>query len=249
MDRLAVGLSLVGFALALWSAGTAGAGTIMYESGGISSLAAVTSTEGTYDHPWTISEDMTAGGALTFARDATGPLVGAPGTQPLGSDCLMYPLECDDDDARVGFHQSKWISKTVTNIAGSAWGSFRIELPDPNDPSNTDGLSFAKTYPDNSPVVFESTRFSSYSYTFDTWGDYLTFYVGVVAPGDPVTFKFVIVDTSENDRFSLLQTPIAVPEPATLAFLATGLLFLGVGRRLLSYASRLRHVSQPSTQL
>jgi len=216
---------LMAFALVLLSAGVTAAATISVESGGITLLGANTSTQGTFDAPWIIEETMTGAGTLEFS---SAPLVGD------NVDCWG---QGGNDDACTGHNQSKWISKTITNNTQFAWTWFRLELPyiphvDQFGAPSDDTLSFASAA--LSPPVFTSTVFTAYTVgTFDTWGDYLTFYGNIVAPLDSVTFKFVITTNFvDNDPFSLRQ--MSVPEPSTLALLGAGLALLGLRRRLWS---------------
>ncbi|NJP11390.1 MAG: PEP-CTERM sorting domain-containing protein [Leptolyngbyaceae cyanobacterium RU_5_1] len=94
----------------------------------------------------------------------------------------------------------------LTNQTGTPWALFDHELqeiygaPSPEE----DGLSFAQQIPQLRP--FTSNRFGAVDEVIDV-RDYVNYSGGVVAPGDTVTFNYVIADTTPLNRFFLLQRP------------------------------------------
>lgn len=94
----------------------------------------------------------------------------------------------------------------LTNLTGTPWILFDHELqelygiPSPE----ADGLSFAQQIPQVRP--FLSSHFAGADEVTDV-RDYVNYYTGIVQPGETVSFRYVIADTTPLNRFYLLQRP------------------------------------------
>ncbi len=94
--------------------------------------------------------------------------------------------------------------KVVRNGTGRPWSSFEMELrelksrPSPFE----DGLSFAQAA--GAGRVYRSDRFAA-AWQTDEPIDAVTFYDGVVRPGETVTMEIRVTDYSPNWQFYLLQ--------------------------------------------
>jgi hypothetical protein len=184
---------------------------------GPTTAIANTSTAGSLVDPWTITQTYSgAGGAILQFDNEGGSPVG-PGN-PTGS----------------GHWNGRWLEITITNDTGMPWTSFEFELQAilGTASSDGDGLSFAQ----GGELTFTSSVFSTYT-RIDLERDYINFSGGTVGTGENVSFLFVITDNLENNPIWLAETPNkadinAVPEPATLLLVGSGLSALGWRKRL-----------------
>ncbi len=94
----------------------------------------------------------------------------------------------------------------VTNRTGTPWTFFDHELQEIYGVQSpeADGLSFAQGISQVRP--FNSNVFTRVDEVTDV-RDFVNFSGGIVAPGQQVTFRYVIADTTPIDRFYLLQRP------------------------------------------
>lgn len=102
------------------------------------------------------------------------------------------------------------VTLTVENSTGFTWTGYVLELDQGENATffgtaGTSGSEFGTVmYPGDKTINFSGTE-----------------YVDI---GESVTFNFVIDVPNFGDGFTLTQTPI--PEPATIALLSVGMLFL-----------------------
>ena len=107
------------------------------------------------------------------------------------------------------------LTKIVRNQTELPWPEFNLELREFQDTSSPfgDGLSFGQATEAGRP--FSSDRFAGNDDIAEPY-DGLTFYEGLVQPGEQVTFHFVITDTTPRFEFFLLQrrdSPLALILP------------------------------------
>ncbi len=107
--------------------------------------------------------------------------------------------------------------KVVRNRTGRPWSSFEMELrelksrPSPFE----DGLSFAQAV--GEMRLYRSDRFKA-AWQTDEPIDAVTFYDGIVRPGEAVTMEIRVTDYSPNWQFYLIQrrqVPLAMRSPAS----------------------------------
>ncbi len=110
--------------------------------------------------------------------------------------------------------------KVVRNGTGRPWSSFEMELreiksrPSPFE----DGLSFAQAA--GGERLYRSDRFRA-AWQTDEPIDAITFYDGVVRPGETVTMEIRVTDFSPNWQFYLVQrrqVPLAMREARPTRF-------------------------------
>jgi hypothetical protein len=107
---------------------------------------------------------------------------------------------------RVGSHHDVGfaLTKTVRNGTGQPWSLFTLELREFFDRESPfgDGLSFGQATAAGRP--FHSDRFAETLETTEPF-DGVQFFTGLVAPGESVTVRVVITDTTPRWEFYLLQ--------------------------------------------
>ena len=96
--------------------------------------------------------------------------------------------------------------KIVTNATNQTWTFFDIELQKLlGTPSDIyDGLSFGQDAQAGRP--FTSNRFGQ-SVSQDEPRDHVTFFDGVVEPGETVSMDFIVTATGHVTELMLLQKP------------------------------------------
>ncbi|MFQ5984644.1 MAG: hypothetical protein ACE5LL_03905 [Alphaproteobacteria bacterium] len=163
---------------------TVGGVTFSDERGGFSILAAWGS--GSLDDPFVLLEEITQAAGVTLVIRGLDSSVGNP----------LPTFHA------VGFA----LRKVVTNRSGQVWTFFDHELQHvPGRVSDTyDGLSFGQAAETGRP--FRSDRYAR-SAVVDEPGDVVSFYDGVVGPGETVIFEFVITGTTGQPEFYLAQRP------------------------------------------
>ncbi len=109
---------------------------------------------------------------------------------------------------RIGtYHPTGFaLRKVVTNLTRFAWTIVDFELrQDLRVPSDTlDGLSFGQGASSGRP--FLASRFDRTSEITEPV-DFVTFYDGLLRPGETATFDVVITDTTPVSKFYLIQRP------------------------------------------
>ena len=158
--------------------------TFSDEIGGLRLLAAWGS--GSIEDPITVVEEITSTTGAVLLIRGVGPHTGnaIPTNHPAG-----FALR-----------------KIVTNATNQTWTFFDIELQKLlGTPSDLfDGLSFGQDAQAGRP--FTSNRFGQ-SVSQDEPRDHVTFFDGVVAPGETVSMDFVITATGHVPELMLLQKP------------------------------------------
>jgi hypothetical protein len=106
--------------------------------------------------------------------------------------------------------------KIVRNGTEQAWSQFDLELREFVDHPSPfgDGLSFGQASDVGRP--FSADRFSDYAEAYEPY-DGVAFFGGSVEPGETVTVRVVITDTTPRFEFFLLQkrdSPLAAAPPA-----------------------------------
>ncbi len=104
------------------------------------------------------------------------------------------------------------LTKIVRNATAVPWALFHLELREFLDRSSPfgDGLSFGQATAAGRP--FSSDRFAAVQDVQEPY-DGLSFYDGIVGPGEEVTVSFVITDSTPTYQIFLLQrrdSPIAM---------------------------------------
>lgn len=96
------------------------------------------------------------------------------------------------------------LTKIVHNATELPWPLFNLELREFQDQHSPfgDGLSFGQATQAGRP--FESDRFAEVRDVEEPY-DGLSFYEGMVQPGERVAFRFVVTDTTPKYEFFLLQ--------------------------------------------
>jgi len=103
------------------------------------------------------------------------------------------------------------IRKEITNNTGFAWIGYNIDL-DPLDPATFVGT------PTSDKMTLTGQTATSLDFGLPM----------AVADGDTVSFTFdVNVPTTGPFGFTLSQSPVLVPEPATILFVGLAVLFIG----------------------
>lgn len=128
-------------------------------------------------------------------------------TQATGTTLVIRGLVSRVGNPLPTFHAvGLALRKVVTNRTGQMWTFFDHELQSiPGRVSDTyDGLSFGQGSEAGRP--FRSDRYLR-SAVVDEPGDVVTFYDGVVHPGETVVFEFVITGTTGQPEFYLAQRP------------------------------------------
>lgn len=96
------------------------------------------------------------------------------------------------------------LTKIVHNRTELPWPVFNLELREVQNLSSPfgDGLSFGQATEAGRP--FTADRFTSSDDIGEPY-DGLTFYGGMIRPGEQVTLRFVVTDTTPRAEFFLLQ--------------------------------------------
>jgi hypothetical protein len=110
------------------------------------------------------------------------------------------------------------LTKIVHNATELPWSLFNLELREFQDQPSPfgDGLSFGQATQAGRP--FDSDRFAEVRDIEEPY-DGLSFYGGMVQPGERVAFRFVVTDTTPRYEFFLLQrrdSPLAVLEATVI---------------------------------
>ncbi|MEM7121719.1 MAG: hypothetical protein AAF563_10610 [Pseudomonadota bacterium] len=183
---------LLGIALLCLAAASPGAAesitvkglTFTDELGGFRLLAAWGS--GSLEDPITVVEEVTSTKGAVLMIRGVGPSIGnaIPTNHPAG-----FALR-----------------KIVTNATNQTWTFFDIELQKLlGTPSDIyDGLSFGQDAQAGRP--FTSNRFAQ-SVSQDEPRDHVTFFDGVVEPGETVSMDFIVTATGYVPELMLLQKP------------------------------------------
>lgn len=140
---------------------------------------------------------------VTLYQEVTGPDLDLISNVD-GLNSLTPYNVVNSSGAWVGSISGFWFQSVVTNRTQSSWEFFDHELQETLGlaSSNNDGLSFAQ----NLAVTPTSDRFGQIDETKDV-RDYINYSQGTVAPGQTVSFKYFISDTSATSRFFLRQRP------------------------------------------
>lgn len=171
----------------------------------------------------------------------TGTGAGTEGDPILIYETIIGPGSVDLHIADIGVGDlgdgvsvwGRWFRKVVTNMTGSAWTSFEIELHEElgTPSSDGDGLSFAQGRPVR---PFSSDFLPDWTEIFLP-KDFVNFYGGSVAHGATVAFDFYVTHQAPSDFF-IRQSPNepvpgVVPEPSTYILLGSGFAALAYYRR------------------
>ncbi len=143
----------------------------------------------------------------------TGSMAGA-------GDGIVVEFVHEDDAPWAG-----WVNVEVTNTGTEPWGDFHFEIFDPNgtqDISNVDWV----VEPPNEPTSSQSPL--TWAVDNDAIGATidLFFYSDPVGQGETATFSVYNVNPDELSFFGVAFYPTPVPEPAALALVSLGFLFL-----------------------
>jgi len=153
---------------------------------------------GTLDDPFVLVEEITGVGPAT--------LIVRGMTWRFGNRIRSHH--------EVGFA----LTKIVHNATELPWPVFNLELREFQDQHSPfgDGLSFGQATTAGRP--FSSDRFAKVRDIEEPY-DGLSFYDGMIQPGERVAFRFVVTDTTPKYEFFLLQrrdSPLAGREGAIM---------------------------------